>query len=353
LEIKTKILNLTKNDLKLEISTKKLQYLSTLILDLQNLELVQKFEKVEKNKTNLELNKSENQNENQSKNEDKFDSKTEIETKIRETQKMETLDKTEEKKEYSKLENWENQKNQKNQENKNKTEITAQIQTEINTNSQIKLDFLDKELQTNSEITTQKINEFWQQNDKKWTKLMDKRTRYGTRKSLDFWQIETSKAEINFELFYNLCKETASRQNFAIHPKKYLKTLFDQDFTRIILLKNSENEVCCAWLGIIFGQNLVNLYGGNNEVSRSNYGQYFLHLVAILVARTENCKFYDLGGLDEEKGFNLFKQGYLGKQKNFIGAFDLVFAKLEYKATNLLVKIGKNLKEKITKKPKF
>ena len=113
---------------------------------------------------------------------------------------------------------------------------------------------------------------------------------------------------------------------------------------RIILLKNQENQVCSCWLGIISGQNLVNLYGGNNEFSRSNYGQYFLHLTAILVAKRENCKFYDLGGLEEEKGFNLFKQGYLGKEKKFIGVFDLIFKSLNYQMTNSLIKLGKKIR---------
>ena len=78
------------------------------------------------------------------------------------------------------------------------------------------------------QISNGKIQNFWSQNEKIWTKLLDKRTRYGSRKSLNFWQIDSEKTEENFELFYNLCLETAKRQKFAIHPKKYLKTLFDQ-----------------------------------------------------------------------------------------------------------------------------
>ena len=200
-------------------------------------------------------------------------------------------------------------------------------------------------LKITNQITNQEIQNFWEQNEKIWTKLLDKRTRYGTRKSLNFWQIDCDKTKENFEIFYNLCSETALRQNFAIHPKRYLKTLFDQEFVRIILLKNSENQVCSCWLGIILGHGLVNLYGGNNEISRSNYGQYFLHLTAILIAKKENCRFYDLGGIEEEKGFNLFKKGYLGQQKNFAGAFDLIFKPFNYQITNSIISIIKTCKK--------
>jgi len=313
---------------KIQKSSKKLQYLQTLILDLNQLKLPV-LAKISKN---VEI--------------EKF--------KIRE-----------------------NEKNEKSQ-------------WEIDEGENLELEVEKRE----SQIAT-----FWHQNDKIWLKIMDKRTRYGTRKAVEFgWQFSVEKSPENFEIFYNLAEETSLRQGFAIHSKNYLQKLFKQEFARIIVLFD-KNVAQAAWLGIWQLENknsvLTNLYGGNSLISRDNYGQYFLHLAAIFLAKLESEKlnlvedtdekkyqessqketekisqtenkipkeilkssqnqcFYDLGGLESGKGFDLFKKGYIGEIRNFVGPFDIILQPKKYQLVNQIIKFGKfwqNLKNQIKKK---
>ena len=229
------------------------------------------------------------------------------------------------KKNWQEFEN-ENQKSLEKSENKNKIEYLAKLNKKVSENNakKIKIQHFSSNLQAenhknienfelvskektvsknirnnnpqkNQTLTTEltcKIIDFWEQNDKIWTRIMDKRTRYGTRKAVDFgWQVSFEKNSENFEIFYNLCQETSFRQGFAIHSKNYLQRLFDEPFSRIIILFD-QNIAQAAWLGIWQSENqnsiLTNLYGGNSLVSRDNYGQYFLHLAAIFLAKWES-----------------------------------------------------------------
>ena len=214
---------------------------------------------------------------------------------------------------------------------------------------------LENEQNQSKTLTNEEVKAFWLANESIWAKLMDKRTRYGTRKSLDFgWQISYEKTPENFEIFYDFALQTATRQNFSNHSKAYLQRLFEEHFSQIIILFDKENNPQAGWLGIWQDQNLVNLYGGNSLVSRDNYGQYALHLAAIFLAKSlanlkkdnENSAscFYDLGGLESGKGFDLFKKGYLGQTKKFLGPFDIIIQPKKYKIIDQLIKFSKQLK---------
>lgn len=191
---------------------------------------------------------------------------------------------------------------------------------------------------------TDNICTFWQENTKWFNVNFDKRTRYGTRKALDSnWIYDTEKNIENFDAFYNLYLETSNRQGFTIHPKKYLKTLLFEPFSKLILLKQN-NQIHAAWFGVIINKSIINLYGANSMISRELYGQYFLHLLAIYGAVKEQCLEYDLGGLEEGKGYNLFKQGYKGEVKNFSESYDIIYSPITYYTYNTYKRTKKYLK---------
>lgn len=175
------------------------------------------------------------------------------------------------------------------------------------------------------------IGDFWEANQKWFVINFDKRTRYGTRKALDIdWRISRAKSNENFEAFYGLHQATSERQSFGIHNKDYLRGLFKLPFSRVIILRDNEEVPQAAWFGIVLGDTITHLYGGNSQFSRDSYGQYLLHLCATYLGMEQDCKYYDLGGLEEGKGFDLFKQGYRGRNLKFYGPFDIVLDGFNY-----------------------
>jgi lipid II:glycine glycyltransferase (peptidoglycan interpeptide bridge formation enzyme) len=177
---------------------------------------------------------------------------------------------------------------------------------------------------------------FWEDNKDWFEKYFDKRTRYGTRRSFNYdWKVSIGKTKANFEDFYKLHISTSERQHFGIHSKEYLLELFEMSMSQLIVLRDEEEQVQASWFGIISEDSLIHLYGGNSQFSRDNYGQYMLHLTALFLGKQKECGTYDLGGLENGKGFDLFKRGYLGNNINFYGPLDIPVDTLAYNTYKL------------------
>ena len=175
-----------------------------------------------------------------------------------------------------------------------------------------------------------------------------------TKKSLDQnWDVSTDKTEANFEAFWQVYNQTKDRQNFAIQNKEYTRLLFDQDFSRLIILRDAQGQPQCVWFGIVFGDTMTYLYGGNTDYSFDNYGQYLVHLVAIKIAVSQathqKITKYDLGGYDPNKGFGKFKENYKGTVRNFLGDIDIPIQPIKYQLTNYLISFIKFIKSLLRK----
>lgn len=188
--------------------------------------------------------------------------------------------------------------------------------------------------------------EFWNQNKVYFEQNMDKRTRYGTRKSLEQgWKVIATKTQSGFQDFYGLHSSTAVRQHFGIHDTSYLELLWKQDFSHAILLQDQQGQTQSVWLGILLNGSLVNLYGGNSLLSRELHGQYLIHLAALNMSKTMGAATYDLGGMESGKGFDLFKQGYKGQMIEFQGPFDMILKPFIYSLYINLVKLRSWIKK--------
>jgi Acetyltransferase (GNAT) domain len=167
-----------------------------------------------------------------------------------------------------------------------------------------------------------------------------------TKKSLALnWQISIEKSDDNFEAFWKVYSETKDRQAFVTQTKEYTRRLFDEDFSRIIILRNPEGEPCCVWQGIVFGKTFVYLSGGNNQYSFDNYGQYLMHLVAVWLGYCENLEVYDLGGYDKTKGFGRFKENYKGQIRTFLGDIDIPVDSFKFGLIDGGLRLVKSLKK--------
>jgi Acetyltransferase (GNAT) domain len=174
------------------------------------------------------------------------------------------------------------------------------------------------------------LSEFYEYSKLLWNNTNTNVKRY-TKKSLTLdWQISVDKTDDNFEAFWQVYSQTKDRQAFVTQSKEYTKRLFDQDFSRIIILRNGAGEPCCVWQGIVFGDTFVYLSGGNNQYSFDNYGQYLMHLVAVWLGYCEGLQIYDLGGYDKTKGFGRFKENYKGQIRTFLGDVDIPVDKFKF-----------------------
>lgn len=191
------------------------------------------------------------------------------------------------------------------------------------------------------DLLTEGLKNFYEKNSKYFL-TWEKNTRRLTKHALDKnWQVSISKTQENFEAFYNLLKQTSLRQNFGIQPKKYLLNLFNQDFSRIIVLKDTQNIVQAAWFGIVTEQTLTNLYAGNSQISLKDNGQYLMHLAAIKLAMDEKLRYYDMGGYNPKLSFGKFKDGYKGNVRFFYGPVDILIKPNKFKLANFIIRIVK------------
>jgi FemAB family len=189
----------------------------------------------------------------------------------------------------------------------------------------------------------------WNNTQDFWKTTNSNINRY-TKKSLDKnWIISTEKNAANFEKFYKIYNHTKDTRGFAIQSRHYLEKLFEQDFSRIIILSDESGEPHCVWFGIQIGNTQTYLYGGNTQKSFDDYGQYLVHLIALNLALVGKLEFYDLGGYDSNAGYGKFKDNYKGTLRTFPGVFDIPINQNKFNFTNIIVNATKEFKKLIGK----
>jgi lipid II:glycine glycyltransferase (peptidoglycan interpeptide bridge formation enzyme) len=192
-----------------------------------------------------------------------------------------------------------------------------------------------------NDYSLESLQNFYDLSKEFWQKTSTKIRRYSKKSLGKNWQVETQKTPQNFEIFWEIYLQTSQRQKFAIHSKTYTKTLFDYEFSKIIILKDSSNKAQAVWFGLISEQTLTYLYGGNTTDSFKNYGQYLIHIIATKLAVDNHLKFYDLGGYNPNLGFGKFKEGYKGQIRNFLGPFDMILNSKKFSLTSFFIKLAK------------
>ena len=189
------------------------------------------------------------------------------------------------------------------------------------------------------------LRNFFEVNTSFWSTVNQTTRRY-TRKSLaESWSVDLRKNPQTFSEFWQILRSTSRRQGFSTHPKDYYATLLKQDFSRLLILRDTRGKAQAAWLGISLNRSLVYLYGGNLDKSRSHYGQYLLHLSALYLATVEGCVSYDLGGYQADSGYGQFKAGYGGLLKTFLGPVDIIFKPKTYALINFLRQLVHHIRE--------
>ena len=189
------------------------------------------------------------------------------------------------------------------------------------------------------------LHAFFETNKVFWNKTSQKARRY-TRRALDLyqnkkWQVSFAKTQKNFELFWAIHSQTAANKEFVTSSKTYLQSLFDQDFSRLVLILDDKGAPHSVWLGAELDRTLVYIFGGNTTQSLEDNGQYLLHLAVMYLGKSGDVEFYDLGGYKAEEGYGKFKDAYKGRIRTFQGPVDLVIKASTYNFVNWLISFKK------------
>jgi len=173
---------------------------------------------------------------------------------------------------------------------------------------------------------------------------MHSKTRYNIRlaqrKGIE---IEQSNDQESLDVFVKLLKQTAQRDKFFLHPREYYQKMLDilgQDMVKLFLAKH-KNKIVAANLVCFFNQTATYLHGASDYKYRQLMAPYLLQWQTILKAKEQGFKYYDFGGINEDKwpGVTRFKKGFNGQEVNYPGAYDLVYSKFWY----WLYKIGRRV----------
>lgn len=186
---------------------------------------------------------------------------------------------------------------------------------------------------------------------------MKQKTRYNIGLSERKGVTVRSGDETDLPAFYHLMKDTAQRDGFAIHSREYYDTahrLLASTGRGRLLLAEYDGQLLGALTVLAFGDTACYMYGATSNEHRNRMPAYALQWAAMLWAREQGCRLYDLWGVPDEDedtleahftersdglwGVYRFKRGYGGRLVRTIGAWDRVYAPLRYRIYTLGVR---------------
>ena len=137
------------------------------------------------------------------------------------------------------------------------------------------------------------------------------------------------------EAFYEIYKETCSRQNFIIHPISYyikIRSLIIDKGMGSVFTAYHEDMPVASVIIFNFGKRIWYMYGASLNSHRNMMPNNLLHWEVIKWAKDRGFKEYDLWGIPSNPkeghplwGVYRFKKGFNAKLHKFIGSYDLPF----------------------------
>jgi len=182
---------------------------------------------------------------------------------------------------------------------------------------------------------------------------MHEKTRYSIRlaerKEITA-EIITRDFKIYFDIFYKLMAETANRNGFSLHYKKYYENIFQtlHRANSYLSIARYGQKILAIDLIIVFGKTANYVFGGSSNDERNRMPTYLAQWKAICYARQLNCANYNFGGISIEnqtykgwEGLTLFKRKFGGREVKHSDFFDVVANPFWY----LLYNIRKSIKK--------
>lgn len=153
----------------------------------------------------------------------------------------------------------------------------------------------------------------------------------------------------DFDLWYELYRETARRDRIAIHAAGYYRALFElsADFAGRrpeirLYMASHDGDLLAGVITAFYGRRATYLYGASSNDKRNLMPAYLLQWRAMQDARDFGCSEYDLFGIPPSddpahpmSGLYRFKSGFGGRVIHRPGCWDLSLKPVRYGAYRL------------------
>ncbi|HEY7415352.1 MAG TPA: peptidoglycan bridge formation glycyltransferase FemA/FemB family protein [Ktedonobacteraceae bacterium] len=135
--------------------------------------------------------------------------------------------------------------------------------------------------------------------------------------------------------WYRLLHVTGKRDQFGIHAQEYYlrawELLREQEYARLFLAEH-EGELLAGIFVSAFAHEGIYLYGASSNERRNLMPNYLLQWEAMLWARSQGARHYDLWGIPDTDdtgeamaGVYRFKRGWGGRVVQFTGCYEYVY----------------------------
>jgi len=178
------------------------------------------------------------------------------------------------------------------------------------------------------------------QSEKDLLEQMHQKTRYNIRLA-EKKGIKIKKGnKKNFEKFWRLLIDTAKKNKFSTHPRKYYEKILETPGTELFLAVYRD-KIIAANVVLFHNKQVVYLHGASDYNYRKLMAPHLLQWHQILEAKKRGCLEYDFWGINEKKwpGVTRFKRGFGGKEIRYMIAYDLIFRPIWYEIYKIARKI--------------
>lgn len=136
--------------------------------------------------------------------------------------------------------------------------------------------------------------------DESLLKQMHQKTRYNVRlaqrRGVTVRRAAHDSAGV--DAFYALMQDTAQRNDFGVHERRYydefLRTFGDK---AVLLFAEIEGKPVAGVIAICFGDEAIYMYGASSTKDRAHGAGFFIQYEAMRWAREQGCRVYDLWGI--------------------------------------------------------
>lgn len=149
-----------------------------------------------------------------------------------------------------------------------------------------------------------------------------------------------------FEKFWEMLKETASRDKFYLHERSRYEKLLEirsENFSNELFFAEYRGEIAAAAMINFFrpSQTATYLHGASGREHREAMGPHLLHWRIMQEAKSRGFARYDFGGVDAVlwPGITRFKRGFGGRYVEYPKAIDIIYRPTLYSIYKVARKI--------------
>lgn len=147
-------------------------------------------------------------------------------------------------------------------------------------------------------------------------------------------EIVTEGFEKYLDVFYDLMKQNAKRNNFYLHPFSYYQAFFRElphlPHAALVIARYKE-EVLCVYMLLLYMNTMHFVFGASSDHEKNRMPTYLAHYEGMKYARAVGCVYYNFGGIESladcgegMKTLTKYKKKYGGEEVAHAPFYDIV-----------------------------